>query len=80
MLNVMSITDPNAPFELAEAGPFDVGGGTATSPTCHLVAVEFRPATETATQVMSSVNVTSDDNGRPMVLINWNTDMGDGVE
>ena len=21
-----------------------------------------------------------DDNGRPMVLINWNTDMGDGVE
>jgi hypothetical protein len=21
-----------------------------------------------------------DDNGRPMVIINWNTDMGDGVE
>ena len=35
---------------------------------------------ETARQLVAHLRTILDDNGRPMMFINWNTDMGDGWE
>jgi hypothetical protein len=64
-----------AQFALAGGGDPEAGGGVLAGGDDPLAV-----GTHVHVHPRAFGDVVLDDAGRPMVLINWNTDMGDGVE
>ena len=74
-LDVSMIDDPDDAFEVMAVGPFTVTAGSAATPTCMDVPIEFRPpAYGTFT---GTVMVANNDNGEPMSVVALS---GEGVQ
>lgn len=73
-LDVSMIDDPDDAFDLAATGPLMVSAGSAATPTCMDVPVEFRPPSYGS--FSGTVTIVNNDNAAPMRQV---TLSGDGV-